>query len=81
MKVLIKSHVKNADLSVFVLKEPRKQKEMMRLLTAREYARAIEYAESWGSRREDLRGEGGIMSPLVDLVLTPRSVHWDLINK
>ena len=80
MKVLIKGHAKDEGNSVIILKDPEKQKEMLRLLTVRDYARAIEYAQNCGSRTDVFRGKKEIFPLTVDLVLTPRSVHWDLMK-
>ena len=84
MKVLIKSNKSrgaHSGASVIVVRDPAKQKEMMRLLTGRSYARAITYLlKSGGIREKSVKKKKGKTSS-IDLVLTPNSMHWDLIGK
>ncbi len=84
MKILVKGGKKTGsqgECSVIVVSDPKKQKEVMRLLTATSYTKAIKFLLSCAERAESFpRAEDGKQRS-VNLVLTPNSVHWDLVGK
>jgi hypothetical protein len=79
MKVLIKSHKGDGGSSLLIVDDPEKEQEMRRLLTISKYASAIRYLLGCGVKAEVIeRSEG---PAVVDLVITPKSVHWDIAGK
>ncbi|MFA6637186.1 MAG: hypothetical protein WCV56_08840 [Candidatus Omnitrophota bacterium] len=79
MKVLIKSHKGNGGSSMMIINDPKKEKEMRRLLATSKYAGAIRYLLGCGVKAEVIEIDKG--PEVVDLVITPKSVHWDLVSK
>lgn len=82
MKILVKngkSRTAYIGSSVVVLRDPKKKKEVMELLAVKEYSRAIRYILDCGA--EVRQKENSFDSATVDLVLTPDSVHWDLVGE
>jgi hypothetical protein len=79
MKVLLKNHDTSECSSLVIVSDPQKQIEMIQLLTLRNYAKAIKYLLEFGQPAEtNQKGKKtGLLS--ADLVLTPTSVHWDLV--
>ena len=81
MKILIKSPKSGGEPSLVVVSDPKKKKEIMRLLNISKYASVIKYLLKIEKKREVLREKQKIKEEEVDLVLTPDSVHWDLIRQ
>ncbi len=81
MKVLVKQCKREVTGSVVVIKDPGKKEEILRLLTSGKYTRAIKCLLSSGLGSEVLVTEGKNSSAAVDLVVTPKSMHWDLTGR
>jgi hypothetical protein len=81
MKVLIRNDGSQEGNSVVVVSEPEKEKIMMRFLIGRNYNGAIKYLLNCAGTAEIAStGKSAVKGP-VDLVITPKSVHWDLVSK
>ena len=79
MKVLIKSHKGDGGSSLLIVDDPEKEEEMRRLLNISKYAGAIRYLLGCGVKAEVFKISKE--PETIDLVITPRSAHWDLAGK
>ena len=80
MKILIKDHQWQGNSSLVVLSDPEKEKKIMRFLICRNYANAIRFILNCGGETKIIQEERIAKTDEIDLVLTPKSVHWDLIG-
>ncbi|HPN72396.1 MAG TPA: hypothetical protein PKZ41_00175 [Candidatus Omnitrophota bacterium] len=83
MKVLVKAACGNKSphtASFVVLKDHRKRREVMKLISVRDYASAVRYIRGLVGGDKDTGEEPFSGTKKADLVLTPSSARWDLVG-
>ena len=80
MKILVKNHKPFGVFSLVMVDDFETQKKVLRFLSSRNYRGAIKYLLRHGDEIEVFGEEPERHTARVDVIVTPRSVHWDLVG-